>query len=84
MKQVRWEKTKVLLDKVALGVANSSSDASASLFYKDQQTLEVVVPLDEKPAAVRKLAAGQFEGDLHGVAEQVVELLRTKSTNMRL
>lgn len=54
-----------------------------SLLHVGEEALEVVVPLRQKPGAGCELAAGQLEGELHGVGEQIVELWGRKCTMLQ-
>ena len=48
------------------------------LLNVDEETLKVVLPLWQKACPVRKLAARQIKCELHGIAEEVVELRKIK------
>jgi hypothetical protein len=48
------------------------------LLNVDEEALKVVLPLWQKARPIRKLAARQLEGELHGIAEEVVELRKIK------
>ena len=58
-----------LPNPIVIGVYDNSFDSSLSLFHISQKTFKVVVPFNQKPLSFSKLAAGQFKGQLHGVAE---------------